>query len=340
MDNNQKRKDEHIAINLEKDVRSGLTAGFEQYSFPHRALPEIDFAQVDTSTEFLGKRLSAPVLISSMTGGTELGDQINRNLAWAAQNSGIAMGVGSQRIAIEESSSVSRSSDLRRIAPDILLFANLGAIQLNYGFGVTECKKAVDLLQADALILHLNPLQEALQKEGQTNFGGLLQKIGVICRAVEKPVIIKEVGWGISVEDARRLIEAGVTAIDVAGAGGTSWSEVEKHRHENESLYRVSSLFREWGIPTAEALQRLAAAFPDTPLISSGGLRNGLDLAKSLVMGATLGGFAGVLLGAAAESPERALEAVNEIVLELRIAMFASGAEDISALQTIKLIRR
>jgi len=339
MDDNQKRKDEHIAINLEQDVRSSLTTGFEQFSLPHRALPEIDLQQVDAGTEFLEKRLAAPVLISSMTGGTELGDRINRNLAWAAQSAGIAMGVGSQRTTIEEGS-FSPGSDLRKIAPDILLFANLGAIQLNYGFGLLECQRALDSIQADGLILHLNPLQEALQKEGQTRFGGLLDKIGIICRALEKPVIIKEVGWGISVEDARRLIEVGVTAIDVAGAGGTSWSEVEKRRHHDESLYRVSSVFRDWGIPTATAVQNLAGAFPNTPLIASGGLRTGLDLAKAVAMGAKLGGFAGALLAAAADSSEQALKAVNEIILELRIAMFACGAVNISELRKIQLISR
>src|SRR4030067_1967063 len=223
------RKSDHIRINLENDVRSGVTTGLEKYRFFHRALPEINLEDVDLGLEIFGKRLQAPILISSMTGGTQEAAKINQNLAVAAQESGIAIGVGSQRAAIEHPKLAS-TFQLRKFAPEILLFANLGAIQLNYGYGIQECRRAVDMIEADALILHLNSLQEAVQPEGETNFAGLLHKIEMVCRALPAPVIAKEVGWGFSVEDISLLVNAGVAAIDVAGAGGTSWSQVEMHR--------------------------------------------------------------------------------------------------------------
>ncbi|MFN3929561.1 MAG: type 2 isopentenyl-diphosphate Delta-isomerase, partial [Thermoflexus sp.] len=221
------RKADHIRINLEEDVSFGqLTTGFERLRFVHRALPELDLQEVDLSTTFFGKTLKAPLLISSMTGGTEEAGRINRNLAEAAQARGIAMGLGSMRAALERPELLP-TFQVRRYAPDILLFANLGAVQLNYGYTVDHCRRAVELVKADALILHLNPLQEALQPEGDTNFAGLLRKIEAVCKALPVPVVVKEVGWGISEEVARLLADAGVAAIDVAGAGGTSWSQVE-----------------------------------------------------------------------------------------------------------------
>src|SRR5690554_348209 len=221
----EQRKDDHIRINLEEHVPfPRLTTGLERYSFMHQAVPELDVAEVDLRSTFPGKPLQAPILISSMTGGTERAQGINRTLAEAAQEAGIAMGLGSQRAAIEDPS-LGRTFQVREVAPDILLFANLGAVQLNYGYGVDECRRAVELIEADALVLHLNPLQEAVQPEGDTRFAGLLQRIEAVCRALPVPVIAKEVGWGFSEEDARLLAGAGVSAIDVAGAGGTSWSQ-------------------------------------------------------------------------------------------------------------------
>ncbi|KPL06178.1 isopentenyl pyrophosphate isomerase, partial [bacterium SM23_57] len=236
------RKADHIRINLEKEVRSGLTTGLENYNFIHQAIPEINLQDVELGVNFLGKSLKAPLLISSMTGGTEEAQQINQTLAAAAQKMGIAMGVGSQRAAIENPE-LAFTFQVRNVAPDILLLANLGAIQLNYGYTVDECHKAIDMIEADALILHLNPLQEAAQPEGDTNFKGLLAKIEKVCKTLHVPVIAKEVGWGISGMAARKLYEAGIAAIDVAGAGGTSWTQVEMHRAETQSQARLASAF-------------------------------------------------------------------------------------------------
>jgi len=335
------RKADHIRINLEEDVRSGLTLGLERYRFVHQALPEIDLAQVDTRVQWFGKMLSAPLLISSMTGGTESAREINRTLATAAQTTGIAMGLGSQRAAIERPN-LAPTFQVRDVAPDILLFANLGAVQLNYGYGVDECLRAVEMIQADALILHLNALQEAVQPEGDGNFAGLLKKIEAVCRALQPrgvPVIAKEVGWGVSEQAARQLASAGVAAIDVAGAGGTSWSQVEMHRAKTESHKRVAAAFIDWGIPTAEAIQNVRRAAPQVPVIASGGLRDGVDVAKCVALGAGLCGLAGPMLKAAAVSAEAVIETIAELARTLRIAMFAAGAGTIAQLQTTPLKR-
>jgi isopentenyl-diphosphate delta-isomerase len=235
------RKADHIKINLEKDVRSALTTGLEKYHFIHEALPELDLERIETSLSLFGKRLAAPILISSMTGGTEEAGEINQRLAEAAQEVGVAMGVGSQRAALENPKETPTFAIARKAAPDILLFANLGAVQLNYGYGIDQCRQAVDMIQADALILHLNPLQEAVQDAGDTNFAELSKKIEEICQKLEVPVIAKEVGWGISERTARILADCGVVAIDVAGAGGTSWSQVEMYRAPDEFTARPMS---------------------------------------------------------------------------------------------------
>ena len=331
------RKADHIRINLEEDVRSGLTNGLERYRFVHQALPELDLKAVDTSVAWFGKTLRAPLLISSMTGGTDTARLLNRTLATAAQAAGIAMGLGSQRAAVENAS-LAPTFQVRDVAPDILLFANLGAVQFNYGYGLDQCRRAVDMIQADALILHLNALQEAVQPEGDSNFSGLLAKIEAVCRALPVPVIAKEVGWGMSEQAARQLASAGVAAIDVAGAGGTSWSQVEMHRARSESQKRVAAAFIGWGIPTAEAIQNARRAAPSLPLIASGGLRDGIDVAKCVALGAGLAGLAGPFLRAAAVSGEAASEAITEIARELRIAMFAAGAGSIAQLQSTPLV--
>lgn len=336
MTTTEKRKDEHLSINTEKDVKSGLLTGFERYSFVHQALPEINLKDVSTGTNFLGYPLKLPLLISSMTGGTQEGDRINHNLAEAAQANGIAMGVGSQRADIEKGNNTGRSF-LRKAAPDIPIFANLGAIQLNYGYTITECQKAVEMIEADALILHLNPLQEALQPEGQTEFAGLSVKIEQICKQLSVPLIVKEVGWGISPETARRLVELGVAGIDVAGAGGTSWSEVEKYRSHDEARFRIAARFKDWGIPTAECLKQVHAVLPDLPLIASGGITSGLDIAKTIALGATLAGIARPFLIAAKQSTEEVIARIEEIERELRITMFAAGAADMNSLASLTL---
>lgn len=333
------RKTDHIRINLEENVRSGLTTGLERYHFMHQALPEVNLEDVDTGLSLFGRQLQAPILISSMTGGTEEAGAINRILAKAAQETGIAMGLGSQRNAIENPETAS-SFQVRDIAPDILLFANLGAIQLNYGYGVAECQKAVDMVEADALILHLNPLQEAVQPEGDTRFAGLLAKIESICKALTVPVIAKEVGWGIAEKTARQLANAGVAAIDVAGAGGTSWSQVEMHRAQNESQARLAAAFLDWGIPTTDSIQQVRRAAPGIPIFASGGLRTGLEIAKCIALGASLGGMAGPFIKAAVRSLEDTIQTIQEVKREIQVTMFASGSKTLHDLMDNSLTYR
>ncbi|HIQ08416.1 MAG TPA: type 2 isopentenyl-diphosphate Delta-isomerase, partial [Anaerolineaceae bacterium] len=291
----------------------------------------------DTGVTVFGKRLRAPLLISSMTGGTTEAGVINRRLALAAQETGIAMAVGSQRAALEHPELAS-TFQVRRYAPDILLFANLGAVQLNYGYTVDHCRRAVEMIEADAFILHLNPLQEAVQPEGDTRFSGLVRKIEAVCRALPVPVVVKEVGWGISERAARMLAEAGVAAIDVAGAGGTSWSQVEMHRAVNDFQARLAAAFVDWGIPTAESIRFVRQAAPEVLVFASGGLRNGVDVAKAIALGATLTGMAGALLQAAAQSTETTVETLRLIQRQLQVTMFAVGARDITALQRTPLM--
>jgi isopentenyl-diphosphate Delta-isomerase len=332
-----KRKDDHIQINLEKDVRSSLSSGLEKYRFLHEALPEMDLNDVDTSIKLFHKKLSSPILISSMTGGTRDAAVINSRLAAAAQAAGIAMGVGSQRAALENPKLVG-SFEVRRVAPDILLFANLGAVQLNYGFTVDHCRRAVEMIRADALFLHLNPLQEAVQHGGDTNWDGLAKKIEKVCKALDVPVVAKEVGWGISKRTARLLAECGVAAIDVAGAGGTSWSQVEMHRAPDHFMRELAGSFVGWGIPTSESIKMVREASPTLPIFASGGLKDGLDIAKCIALGATLGGMAGPFLRAAAVSPEKIQQEIELINRQLQITLFAIGARSIKDLKKSKLI--
>jgi isopentenyl-diphosphate delta-isomerase len=332
-----RRKADHIQINLDKDVASALTTGLERWHFEHVALPELDLKAVRTDVTFLGKRLAAPVLISSMTGGTAEAERINLALAAAAEQAEIAMGLGSLRAALEEPS-LATTFQVRQVAPRILLLANLGAVQLNYGASVEACRRAVDLVQADALVLHLNALQEALQPEGDTDFSGLLPKIAQVCASLPVPVIVKEVGWGISGHVARQLVDAGVAAIDVAGAGGTSWSQVEMHRASNPAAASLAARFVGWGIPTAEAVRQVRTELPAIPLIASGGLRSGTDIAKCLALGADLGAMAGPFLKAANQSTEAVLAEIHHTVGELRLVMFATGCADLAALRRARLV--
>jgi len=335
----ENRKTDHLRINLENDVQSGISTGLEKYRFVHEALPELDMAEVDLSQTFLGKRLALPILISSMTGGTPEALVINSTLAKTAEISGIAMGVGSQRVALEKGNTRA-SFKIRKFAPNALLFANLGAVQLNNGLKIDECKRAVEMIDADALIFHLNPLQEALQPEGNTNFNGLLKRIEEVCRSLEVPVIVKEVGWGISDSTARRLVEAGVQVIDVAGAGGTSWSQVEKFRSKDDNQQIIAEAFRSWGIPTAESIRMVAQAVPQAKIIASGGLRDGIDIVKCIGLGAQLGGLAGRFLKMAVRGTEETLQFVNTLSQEIRICMFAIGAKNLQEVQgTDHLVR-
>ena len=326
------RKADHIKINLEQDVRSTLTTGLEKYNFIHEALPELDLNRIDTTVSLFGKQLAAPILISSMTGGTAEAGEINQRLAEAAQEVGIAMGVGSQRAALEHPEQTTTFSITRKVAPDILLFANLGAVQLNYGYNIDHCRRTVDMIGADALILHLNPLQEAVQDAGDVNFAGLAKKIEEVCKQIEVPVIAKEVGWGISEKTAKLLADCGFSAIDVAGAGGTSWSQVEMHRAPDEFTRQLAATFVGWGIPTSDSILNVKKAVPEMTIFASGGLKDGLDIAKCIALGATLGGMAGQFLKAAAVSTEQAVEMMKLTKRQIEVTMFAVGVEKLEGL--------
>lgn len=329
----ENRKSEHLRVCIEEDVEfQQLTSDLEKYRFTHCCLPELDRSDIELGTTFLGKSLKAPILISSMTGGTELAHLVNTRLATVAQRYGLAMGVGSQRIALEQPE-LAPTFAVRSLAPDILLLANLGAVQLNYGCGLEDCLKLVELLEADALILHLNPLQEWVQSGGDSNFKGLLAKIQQICAQLPVPVIAKEVGNGISAVMAKQLIEAGVAAIDVAGAGGTSWAKVESQRAKDNRQRHLGQVFADWGLPTAECITAIRSMNSTIPLIASGGLKNGLDIAKSIALGADLGGLARPFLVAAIESEAAVDELVKFLIAELEIVLFCTGNPNLSALK-------
>ncbi len=338
------RKAEHIRLALDPGMQLGHSF-FDEYSFEHEALPEIDFGEIDVSAEFLGRRLAAPLLLSCMTGGTEMAGRINRNLAAGAERTGVAVGVGSQRKALEDP----RKADtfrVREVAPSVPLLANLGAVQLNYGMGVRECRQAVDMIGADALVLHLNPLQEAIQPEGQCNFSGLLPKIGEVVREVGVPVVVKEIGCGLSEATARALAGQGVRILDTAGVGGTSWARIEAQRAGDLD---IGELFAGWGLPTPESIRQvrsvaagMAAGMGNDGLtvIASGGIRHGLDAAKAFALGADLVGMAYPFLGPATESPERVADKVRRTVRELEICMFCLGVKTIAELRQTRLLKR
>ncbi|NES99475.1 MAG: type 2 isopentenyl-diphosphate Delta-isomerase [Sphaerospermopsis sp. SIO1G2] len=336
----QNRKADHIRICLEEDVQcQQVTTGLEKYRLLHCCLPECDRSDIDISTNFLGKQLNAPLLISSMTGGTEQAGIINRLLAEVAQQYKLAMGVGSQRVALEKPQ-VADTFALRKYAPDVLLLANLGAVQLNYQCGVDECLRIIDILEADALILHINPLQEFIQPRGDTNFRGLFAKIENLCSKLPVPVIAKEVGNGISGKMAQQLISVGIQAIDVAGAGGTSWALVESGRAETSLQRRLGRTFADWGIPTAECITSIREQLPEIPLIASGGLRHGLDIAKAIALGANIAGLAMPFLKAANIS-ETALQDLTEILIaEITTALFCTGNINLLQLQHSDSLQR
>src|SRR5919199_816506 len=291
-----RRKADHIRINLEEDVDGkGVSSGFERVQLIHCALPEIDLADVDTGAELFGRRLGAPLLISCMTGGTEEAGAINAALADVAESFRLPLGLGSGRVALEHPE-VLPTFQVRRLARDVPLLANLGAVQLNRGRTVEDCRRLLDALEADALVLHLNPLQEALQPDGDTSFAGLLSRIELLCRRLGHPGVAKEVGWGLAPDVIRPLLDVGVAAVDVAGAGGTSWSEGERHRLGEPWRARVAAAFAGWGLPTATALRMARNAAPDACIFASGGVRGGPDVAKAVAMGAGLGGGGGAPL--------------------------------------------
>lgn len=340
-----KRKGEHIRICLQEEVNSvGITTGLERYRFKHNALPELSFQEVKLNTDWFGRQLGAPLLVSSMTGGTDEAGAINRRLAIVAEERGWAIGLGSMRAAIENEQ-LAASFSIRNDAPTVPVIANIGAVQFNYGFGVDSCRRAVDIAEADALVLHLNSMQEVFQPEGDTDFSNLLPAIEQVCKSLSVPVGVKEVGWGIDGDTAAALTNAGVSFIDAAGAGGTSWSQVEKFRSNHSLLREAAEAFADWGIPTADSIIDIRERLPKANIIASGGLRSGVDAAKSIALGANIAGFGRVLLPQAANSnSEISLEQLQQqfqrIEFELRSAMFGIGAGTIDELRhTKRLIR-
>lgn len=336
----EQRKSEHIQITLnEKVTGESISTGLESFIFIHNALPEIDFEEISLETTFLRFKCKTPFLISSMTGGTALAGKINRNLAIAAEERGWALALGSTR-ALLDSDGHSSSFLMRKYAPSVPIIANLGAVQLNYGYGVNECKKIIELTEADMLVLHLNSIQEVIQEKGDTNFKGLLKKIEQLCTMLEVPVGVKEVGWGIDGQTAKKLREAGVAFIDVAGAGGTSWSQVEKFRAKDPIRRVAAEAFSEWGIPTVEAIKLVREEMGNSPLIASGGMRTGLDGAKSIALGASLVGFGRSILKEATQTAEDVLEVMKIREMELRMAMFGIGAPSIQELKDTPRLKR
>lgn len=325
------RKAEHIRLALEE--RMQLSASFwDEWDFEHVALPELDRDEIDTSVTFLGRELRAPLLISCMTGGTGAAQRINQNLAIAAERCKVALGVGSQRKALEDPEQAA-TFEVREQMPTMPLIGNLGAVQLNYGYGIAECEACVSMIGADALALHLNPLQEAIQPEGQCNFSGLLDKIADVTRDLSVPVIVKEIGCGLSGDVGRALAARGVEYLDTSGLGGTSWARIEAQRAGDPG---IGEMFANWGVPTPTSIQSLAGV-PGVTIIGSGGIRNGLDAAKALALGADLVGAAYPFLEAAVESADKVVDRIERTIEELRISMFCTGARDFEALRRTRL---
>jgi isopentenyl-diphosphate delta-isomerase len=329
------RKSDHLEICLEENVQARhVTTGFEEIYLVHRALPEIDRSKIDLATTVFNHKFSAPIIIESITGGVEKAKEINANIAQAVEKLGLGMGVGSQRAAIEDSMLERTFTVAREKAPNAFLIANLGGAQLVRGYGVKEAKKAVKMLNADALAIHLNPLQEAVQPEGETSYAGVLQKIEEIVHAVNVPIIVKETGAGIAAEDAKKLESIGVAGIDVAGVGGTSWAAVEYNRAKrqgDEFRQHLGEVFRDWGVPTAASLIETTQSVR-TPVIASGGIRSGIDVAKALVLGASLAGMAHPVLDPAFHGVKEVEKKLQFIIEELRNTLFLVGANSVQKL--------
>lgn len=330
------RKIDHLRTILADPEVERAGSGFDRIALIHRALPEVDFDAIDTSTTFLGKPVTLPLIISSMTGGA--GDEItriNRNLATAAEQAGVAMAVGSQRVMFTNPEARA-SFALREVAPNVPLVSNIGAVQLNAGITADHCAEAVDTLGADGLYLHLNPLQEAVQPEGDRDFSGLADKINALVPKMPVPVLLKEVGSGLSPADITLGYNAGIRHFDVAGRGGTSWSRIEYHRRHDDQD-DLGLVFQDWGMTTVECLHTscdTVAQFSEpTEIISSGGIRNGIDMAKSMILGASLSGVAAPFLAAAQESPESVVQVIEKLRKEFRTAMFLLGRKTVSELQ-------
>ena len=320
-----RRKDQHISICLQKDVTFRKTNGFERYDLVHQALPELSLSDIDISTTFLGRRFRLPFFIEALTGGSQKAGKINRNLARAANQLGIGMGLGSQRAMLEHPA-LTNTYKVRKFAQGILLLGNIGATQLA-GMKIEAIKTMIAAIDADGLAIHLNAAQEICQPEGDTDWRDVLANIERVCAQTPFPVVVKETGCGVDGQTARHLASAGVDAIDIAGAGGTSFIKVESYRGNPPDR-----MLGEWGIPTAEALKQ-CRRFVTIPLVASGGIRNGIECAKCIAMGASLVGFALPLLQAAHRSHHDVIHFLTARAEELKKAMFLIGAKDIAALR-------
>lgn len=332
------RKTEHIRLCLTGNVEGvNKTTGLEGIHFIHNALPEIDFGSISLETNFLGRNLKAPFLVSSMTGGSELATTINQNLSLAAEEKGWVMAIGSTR-AFLESDQHKESFLIREQAPTVPLIVNIGAVQFNYGYGPEECQRIIDKTNADSIVLHLNSMQEIVQDGGDVNFENLLPKIEAVCKTLEVPVGVKEVGFGIDGEAAERLYNAGISYIDVAGAGGTSWSQVEKLRARDKMKKAAAEAFNNWGTPTKDCLVSVRSKLPEVPLVASGGMNTGVDAAKAITIGADIIGYARHLLKAATETPEAVMETMEQIELELKMTMFGIGVKNLEELRNTRRV--
>lgn len=336
-----KRKADHIRIALNRDVQSKtVSSGFEDVNFIHRSLPELNKNNIDLSTKLFGHKFKAPIIVGAITGGTVAAEKINGTIAEAVEELGLGMGVGSQRAAIDDRRLEKTFAVARKKAPKAFLIANIGGIQLVNGYGLSEARRALEMIDADALAIHLNALQETTQPEGQTNFKGVLERIYQIADELDKPVIGKETGAGISSEEAKKLADAGVKGIDVSGTGGTSFAAVEYYRSggsENNSLHNLGASFWNWGIPTAASVVEVSRSV-SIPVIASGGIRNGVDAAKSLALGASLASQSQPVLRCAIKGVEETQNALSSLIDELRNTMFLVGAASIEQLHDVPLV--
>lgn len=337
----KQRKRDGIEIPLNNDVQAKTTSTYLEYvKLIHNALPELDYDEIDISTTFLKRKFSAPIIIDSMTGGAPEAAKINGRLGELAEKYGFAMGLGSQRAGLESKELAETYSIARKNAPSAFLIANIGGAQLAKGLSIDNIKKIIDMIQADALVIHLNPLQELIQPEGEPKYKGVFSKISEISGSLDVPVIVKEVGAGISKEVAVKLEVAGVSAINVAGAGGTSWAGVEKLRAEasnNDLKIHLGEIFWDWGIPTATSLIEVKKTVK-VPIIASGGLRNGMEMAKCIVLGASMCAMAYPFLLKAAESKEQLFNFADTVIAELKSTMFLIGAMNLSLLKSSRYI--
>lgn len=339
MDQTAKRKSSHVDIVLNEKIDYKKSTGLEKYEFVHNALPEIDYSEIDIETQFFSHKFSAPIIVSSMTGGFRRGGSINAILAEFCKEKNIGMGVGSQRQALNNGDYLETFKVVRRVAKNIFVMSNIGAAQVADGFALDNARKIIDMVEANAIAVHLNALQEMIQPEGNRNFHGVVKGISKMVKKMRIPVIVKETGAGISAEAAKKLIEVGVSAIDVSGAGGTSWSAIETLRQTEK---RIGKNFWNWGIPTAEALVQVNAlpSRNKIKLISSGGIRNGIDVAKSIALGADICSAAQPFLKALDKAGVKGLlKEFDAWIEELKGVMFLTGSINLSRLKKVKLAR-